>query len=111
MKLLLILVVIASVPGCVHSTSDQKERVITKQELVQSARRYIEREDDRIEFGSAAPAVEHVANSADGKAFWRVDLDITVPAPPGYRIPVGTPTKQRASVYFDITGRPYTLAW
>ena len=110
MKILLILLVVASCLGCVHSTFDQKERV-TKQNLVQSARSYIEREDSRIDFSEVAPAVEYVADSVDGRAFWRVDIDITVPAPPGYRIPPRTPTKRRASVYFDTTGKPYKLAW
>jgi hypothetical protein len=110
MKLLLIALALAGFGGCAHSTSDQYA-VVTKEQLVHRARSYIEREDERIEFDRVEPAVEYVTNAADGKAFWRVEIGITVPAPPGYRIPPGTPTKRRASVYFDRAGTAYKMAW
>jgi hypothetical protein len=53
-----------------------------------------------------APLVSYHATSVDGVPFWRVDFETVTPAPPGYRVPPGTPTVHIDSVYLDTHGIP-----
>ena len=89
-----------------HPVAQSSASRVERGQLISTARDYLVRGRPGMRITDRPPMVSYHATSVDASPFWRVDFETVVPAPPGYRIPPGTPTVIPQSVYLDTRGIP-----
>jgi hypothetical protein len=106
-----LIVCVLAITGCASPVVTTNRPGTMEGNLVTRARSYLRQQDVSIAFTDRVPRIVKTETLVGNTAVWRVDVEIIVPAPPGLRIPPGTPTVRLASVFFDTGGKPYKAGW